>query len=102
MIVGLKFAVTGQELRDHTHARMEHHRERRAFYEKKAAELEAGGAEAMQYSNGDPVRGLREKAAEHQRRQELFLFMHNHLSVDETYQLADDDLQRVEILTSRW
>jgi hypothetical protein len=102
MIEGLKFHVEGVEIRDHLQRRLEHHRQRQAFYEQKVSELQSGGAEAMQYTNGDPVRALGDKAAQHKQTIELFVFMHDHIRPSEQYQLADEDLRRLEIISARW
>ena len=102
MIEGLKFQMPSDELRTHLIARIEHHKGRKAFYEQKVGELQAGGAEGMQYTGGDPIRALRDKSAEHQRQIELFKFMHDHVAPGEMYQLADTDLQRIEILGRGW
>lgn len=104
MIEGLKFAVSGHELQTHLAARVDHHKQREAFYKQQAAQLEDGAAEGMKnYSNGDPVRNLKDKAAEHTSKAESFKFMHDHVVTTESYQLSDEDLRRVEILTgNRW
>lgn len=102
MIEGLKFQMPSDELRSHLVVRIEHHKARKDFYEQKAGELEKGNVEGMNYTNGDPVRNLRDKAAEHEQKIKLFKFMHDHVAPDETYQLADNDLQRIEILGRGW
>lgn len=102
MVEGLKFQMTSEELRDHLIARVKHHVSRREFYTTKADELERGKAEGMGYSNGDPVRSLREKCDEHDRQVKLFTWMHDHVAPDESYQLDDKDLQRLEILGRGW
>ena len=76
MIEGLKLDFSGKELREHLKKKSNHHLERSEFYSKQADSLVAGNAEAMRYSGGDPVKALRDKAAEHKRRSEMFSLTH--------------------------
>lgn len=101
MIEGLKFQMQPQELRDHLADRVEHHNERRGWYAQKAKELEDGGVVAANMTGGDPVAALKAREKQHANQVRLFTFMREHV-VDEPYQLADADLQRLEILENRW
>ena len=104
MIEGLRFDVTSEELKVHLEKKLRHHRERVAFYKDKAQALQAGGAEPAGYTGGDPVQSLREKAAQHQNRVELFDFLRGHLIPGETYRLEENDLLKLEIISrgSHW
>lgn len=103
MVEGLKFGMPADELRAHLESRIQHHKSRVSFYESKASELEKGQAEGMGYTNGDPIRSLRDKAREHDEKVKLFTWMRDHVAASgETYQLADVDLQRIEILGRVW
>lgn len=102
MIEGLKFQMPAAELCEHLMARIDHHTERKAFYDTQAAQLVAGAAEGMNYSGGNPIDALRTKSREHGELIKLFGFMRDHVAPGETYQLADTDLQRIEILKRGW
>lgn len=99
MIQGLKFDVTTDELAGHLQAKITHHEERVAFYTDKAKALDRGGAEAANFSGGDPVRALQQKAGEHQNRVDLFRFIREHLIPNETYRLDEQDLLKLEIVS---
>ena len=103
MIEGLKFDVSYQEMQVHLEAKEAHHRERAAFYADKAAALEKGGAEAAQFSGGDPVRALRDSQTKHVHRADLFDFLRRHLIAGETYRLTEADLVVLEFISNpRW
>lgn len=99
MIEGLKFDVTTDELRKHLEAKIEHHRERKDFYDHQAAALQKGNVEAMPYTNGDPVQALQAKGSQHLAKIELFVFLRDHLIPGETYRLEESDLTRLEIVS---
>jgi hypothetical protein len=96
MIEGLKFLMTSEELRTLLQQRIDHHSERRGFYERQHAALKAGaGGEnlGMQGHSGvNPLDGLAAKAREHANKIRLFSFMREHVIPDES------DLGRIEIL----
>lgn len=100
MIEGLKLDFGGKELREHLKKKSSHHAERSEFYSKQADALVAGNAEAMQYSGGDPVKALRDKAGEHKRRSEMFTLLYTHVTETETYRLEDKDLTRLEFISA--
>lgn len=100
MIEGLKLDFSGKELREHLKKKSGHHLERSEFYSKQAASLLAGNAEAMQYSGGDPVKALCDKAAEHKRKSEMFSLLYTHVTESETYRLEDKDLTRLEFISA--
>lgn len=102
MIEGIKLDFSGKELREHLMKKATHHGERNELYNSQADALTRGGAEAMQYTNGDPVKALRDKASQHQQRQEMFLLLHSHTNEQETYRPEDKDLTRLELISSGW
>lgn len=97
MIEGLKFDVPADELKTLIEERMIHHNERALFYQEKANGLE--GAEAMEYTNGDPVRNLRDKQKQHESKTQMFTFLRDHIVAGEVYRLQENDLTRLEIIT---
>lgn len=102
MIEGLKFGMASQELKSYLGERVTHHRERAAWYRKKADELTAGGVTSANITGGDPVGAMNTKAKQHEQGAALFQFMHDHVIPDETYQLGDSDLTRLEIISRGW
>ena len=102
MIEGIKLDFSGKELRQHLMKKATHHGERKSFYTSQADALIRGNAEAMQYTGGDPVKALRDKALQHQQRQEMFLLLHSHTNEQETYRLEDKDLTRLELISAGW
>jgi hypothetical protein len=100
MIEGLKLDFSGRELREHLKKKSGYHQERTEFYSRQADALVAGNAEAMQYSGGDPVKTLRDKAMEHKRRSEMFTLLQTHVIESETYRLEDKDLIRLEFISA--
>lgn len=101
MIEGLKFSMPAQELREHLAGRIEHHQERETWYRDKSEELVRGGVVAANMTGGDPVGALRSKEKQHANAVRLFTFMRDHV-INDDYQLADADLQRLEILDRGW
>jgi len=99
VIEGLKLDFTTDELAEHLSKRVDHHLERAEFYDKQAKALVTGGAEAQQYTNGDPVQSLRDSLAKHRNRAALLGVMRDHLVPGETYRLHEDDLLKIEILS---
>lgn len=102
MIEGLYFDIKFDEIRDHLRAKARHHDERRVFYESQANTLEEGKAEGMDYTGGDPIKALRDKATIHTNRSELFQFMADHLILGETYRLSESDLMTLEFVSRRY
>lgn len=98
MIEGLKLDFTSEELKQHLNKKVKYHRERSRFYGEKAQALHEGGAEAAQFSGGDPVRALKDKQLDHNKRAELFEIYSSHL-VNDTYRLSDSDLTRIELVS---
>ena len=99
MIEGLHFDVPYEELKEHLGFKARHHDERRVFYEKQVHVLDEGGAEAADFSGGDPIKALRSKASDHRSRSELFQFLTDHLIEGEVYRLSQTDLVTLELIS---
>lgn len=101
MIEGLKFDIDADEMDSHLKAREKHHTDRVLFYADKAGALQAGGAEAMNYTNGDPVRALKDRETEHRHKIALFNFLRRHIVAGETYRLTESELVKLEFIESK-
>lgn len=99
MIEGLHFDIEFEEMREHLRAKARHHDGRRVFYERQVKQLQDGGAEAMQYSGGDPIKALGDKANSHEGRSVFFQFLADHLIEGETYRLKEADLRTLEFVS---
>lgn len=102
MITGLHFDFPSEELKQRLAERIQHHKDRQEFYEKQAGSLQAGGAEAMEYTGGDPVKALQDKARQHQNRGELFRIFHDHIIPGEVYRLEEKDLLALDLISRAW
>ena len=98
MIEGLHFDIEVKEMKEHLELKARHHDGRRVFYERQVTQLREGGAEAMQYSGGDPMKALNDKANQHQGRSIYFQFLADHLIEGETYRLSESDLRTLEFI----
>lgn len=101
MIEGLRFDVSASEMHNHLYEREKHHLDRVKFYKEQVSTLERGSAEGMNYSGGDPVRALKDKAAEHLRKASLCRFLLSHVVKDETYRLSESDLSKLEFIDGK-
>lgn len=106
MIEGIKLDFTTDELASHLRGRIEHHKERQAFYKERAALLK-GSEDAVQpnYSNavrGNPVDQMESSATKHENIFKTFEIILSHLIPNETYRLEEDDLTRLEFTTRTW
>ena len=99
MIEGLKFDFSGKELVSHLRSKVAHHTERKAFYEQQAKALTAGGAERTDYSGGDPVKALGDKAKTHENRRSFFAVLADHTDTNETYRLSESELIMLELIS---
>lgn len=96
MIEGLKIQIDSDELEAHLNMRVEYHEKKMTFYDEQVRSLRAGGVAAGHQSN-DPVHSLEGSAKQHRDRASFFRFMADHLIPNETYQLDESDLGRLEI-----
>lgn len=101
MIEGLHFDLSSDELKAHLEARARHHDSRVEFYQGQAKQLRDGGAQPTNYSNGDPIRNLEEKAAGHLEARERFSWLATHVVKNETYRLSEADASKVELIKAR-
>jgi hypothetical protein len=102
MIEGLKVTVTGAVLRDIAIARVEHLTGRHEEYAKQVASMEAAKVEGMAYTNGDPVKALRDRMAQHRTEAEELSFIAKYLDLGESYLLDRTDLYRLGIVKDRY
>lgn len=101
MIEGLKIRIPTDELVRHLSVRIIHHHEREAFYLQQRDTMKAGIPEgaSYQFTNNNPIDDCERKAVHHRRRAELFTFISEHLVPAEIYELTENDLTRLEILS---
>lgn len=102
MIEGIKVILTTNEFRALLNERVTRHEERGEFYKIEADRLEAGRAEAQTYTNGDPIKSLRDSQKQHEGNATRLNFLAAHLIEDEMYTLSDEDLEKVELIKRRW
>lgn len=102
MIEGLKVTVKGGEVRDLADKRADYHAERRTAYAEQVVSMEAAKVEGMAYTNGDPVRALKEKLDEHGSEEQEMRFISAHIDPKETYLLDRDALHRLGIVKKRY
>lgn len=102
MIEGLKPTVQGDKLTILCRDRAQYHRERVEFYTTQAGILESGGAEAAQFTGGDPVRALKEKSEAHQNKAGELEFIADNLIRSESYTLDRQDLELLGICHNRY
>lgn len=98
MIEGLKIEIGSAELGEHITTRASFHEGKAKFYTEQVTNLKAGGIREQAMSN-DPVSSLEASAKQHRERGAFFRFMAEHLIPDETYQLDESDLGRLEIVS---
>lgn len=101
MIDGLKLQMSSAELEAHLEERRAHHEERATFYRRQVDALRDGGVRPEAITN-DPLSSLEKDMQRHQNKQALMAFMRDHVVPDETYQLDESDLARLEIIDRGW
>jgi hypothetical protein len=105
MISGIKIHVAGTELFEHLLGRANHHKERAAHYVRQVASLKAQGDEfqedpvsSVRRFREDPLSSLERSANEHTEKYGYFKFLADHLPREETYELEEHDLAKIEIV----
>jgi hypothetical protein len=98
MINGIHCDVSCDEMRALLEERIVHHQEKVSFYSRSASELEANGLGETGHSR-DPLRDIREKAAEHGRKVAFLTFIREHLVAGETYRLSESDLHHLGFIS---
>lgn len=101
MIEGLKFDISADEMKDHFEERMGYHVARKDWYLGQVSNLEKGLAEPQQYTQGDPVKNLKDSAEGHLKKAAFFQFLFEHIIEDETYRLEQDELVKLEFIPGR-
>jgi len=105
MVNGLQFDVQSEELKKIVQSRLDYHNEKAQVYETKAASLKdaLNGVDEEtrgKVSNGSPVGQLEDKAREHRNKAIHFKFMLDHVIVNDTYRLSQNDLHLLGISPS--
>lgn len=98
MIDGLKIHVSSEEIRGHLEKRAGYHRDKASFYAKQASQLREGGVGTTGHSN-DPVGSLQSSQRSHEEKSAFFAFMAEHVIPNDTYQLSENDLTRLEFVS---
>ena len=104
-IFGVRFDVSGSELRDHCVARAAYHEDRRTFYaaeEKRFADEvdEIAKSDAKGYSNSvtfSNKQRMEQSKTHHQDRARFFKFAAAHLK-EEKYKLRQEELKTFELI----
>lgn len=99
MIEGLKYDVSSEEIITHVEERASYHKEREAWYQGQIDSLNKGLAEPMEYTNGDPIKNLKDSMARHTNKREVFEFLATHIIHDETYRLDEKELSQLEFIS---
>lgn len=102
MIEGLKITISGKELAECCQARVSHHLNRAQVYKDQADNMEQAKVQAMQYTNGDPVKALRDRQTQHQTDADELRFIACHIDQNESYLLSRDDLTKLGIIRNPW
>ena len=98
MIEGLHFDIPADELESHLNDRHGHHTGRVETYAKQIKDFEDNKIEGMAYTNGDPIKAMKDKKAEHDSLVAKYAFLRDHVITGETYRLSEDDLRKIEML----
>jgi hypothetical protein len=98
MIEGIKFFVSGHEMKAHLETRVKWHRERSEFYEQQKEQFASAPTASM---TNDPVAGLKEAGKRHRDRADLFAFYATHVPLEETFRLSEHELQALEFIGNR-
>lgn len=101
MIAGIRIVMTTDEVKDHVLKRHEYHTEKAAWYTKQIAALKAGGLTA-ESSTADPVSSLECQRDVHNKKAGYFAVLAKHLIPNEQYQLAENDLTKLELIGQMW
>lgn len=96
MIEGIRIDVPAEELKEHILDRAKDHTDKAISYQRKVKVLEEADL-ARTHTSLDPIGDLDRKVKEHQDKAAYFLFMAEHLVMDETYRLDQSELARLEI-----
>lgn len=96
MIQGMRLHISSGDLLAHLLERKAHHEGRQAFYETKAAEMEAAGEHPQNITN-DPVKAMKDRAEHHASRAAAFAVWARYLIPGEMFQLDNGDLSRLEM-----
>jgi hypothetical protein len=99
MIEGVKVNVSGKELEGHLGRRSIFHKEKADSYQKQYESIVQVRAENPQVS-GDPTAFLKNEAASHRQKAQMFAFLAAHIDPEETYRLSGYELVQMEFTES--
>jgi len=97
MIEGILIDVPADELKDHINGRALEHTNKAKAYQHQVEILRSAGTTLDMRTSADPIRDLEYEIKEHENKAGFFLFMAEHLVIDEVYRLSESDLARLEI-----
>lgn len=98
MIEGFKVRMTSDELRDHLSGRADYHAEKRDWYEATAKEAGERVDAVDQFVSNNPQQSLKASADSHRRKSAYFTLLSKHVVPNETYQLDESELTRLELV----
>jgi hypothetical protein len=89
--------MTGEQLQEHFKTRVSHHFQRAETYKSQADALELEQDATDQTMSNNPVMSLRDSERRHRQRHDYFKFLEDYISIGKTYQLAENDISRLEL-----
>ena len=103
MITGIHFDISSVELKEHFNRRVEHHKMKAAWYEKKSSEFKEGlddeeSRTKLSNSVSNPAEQFRSSMKQHLKKVGKFSFMRDHVIANETYRLEEADLINLELV----
>ena len=103
MIQGVKIQISSEELKQHVLSKVKLHEEKATFYTNRVTDLEKGVEEdkvdgSLYNSSNNPVNSLKQSGRQHKEKAQYFKFIADHIINDETYELTENDLTRLEII----
>lgn len=99
MVTGLKVTVDGTEARQLCLDRAGLLRAKANRAREQAVGIETAEVGAMNYTNGDPLRALKDKAVEYDAEAQELEFVGNHIDASETYMFDYSDMQKLGIVS---
>lgn len=98
MIKGITIHIGTDELKEHLLKKVQYHQDKAVFYKNQVGALE-GSKEDLSSGSNNPVDSLANSAKKHIGKSEYYQFIVDHLVPGETYELSENDLTRLEIIS---